>query len=134
MSDLPTRAPRTNSETQPFFDGAAAGVLRLPRCEQCQRVIWYPRQRCDGCGSTDVTWFDASGKGQVYSFSTTHRIPGRWQAAAPFVLAYVELDEGPRVLTNVIECDPSQVTIGMAVTAVFEPTEDGPPLLRFKPA
>ena len=131
---LPAYAARTNLETQPFWDGAEAGVLRLPRCNQCERVIWYPRQRCDGCGSTDVSWFDASGNGSVYSCTITRRIPGRWQASAPFVVAYVELDEGPRVLTNVIDCDPEQVAIGMAVTAAFQPTEEGPPLLRFKPA
>ncbi len=132
-SDLPAFVPNTNLETQPFWDGASEGVLRLVRCDDCGRVIWYPRQHCDGCGSRSVTWFDATGNGSVYSYTVTHRIPGRWQAAAPFVLAYVELEEGPRVLTNIVGCDPTQVAIGMRVSAVFVPTEGGPPLLRFKP-
>lgn len=133
MSDLPAYAPRTSLETQPYWDAAAEGVLRLPRCNKCARVIWYPRARCDGCGSISITWFDATGDGSVYSYTVTRRIGGRWQAAAPFVLAYVELDESPRVLTNVVECDPSVVEVGMRVVAVFQPTDDGAPLLRFKP-
>ncbi|HCB33638.1 MAG TPA: nucleotide-binding protein [Acidimicrobiaceae bacterium] len=130
---MPARAPQTNSETQPFFDAAAAGKLRLPRCDDCAHVVWYPRSRCDACASTALTWFDASGAGSVYSFTVTRRVPGRWQAATPFVVAYVELDEGPRVLTNVVDCDPESVVVGMRVAAVFEPTDDGPPLLRFRP-
>lgn len=86
------------------------------------------------CGSTSVTWFEASGRGTVYSCTVTRRIPGSWRAATPFVLAYVELDEGPRVATNVVGCDPETVHIGQAVRTVFDPTPDGPALLRFTPA
>ena len=131
MSDLPAPAPHPNLETQPYFDAAAEGRLSLPRCDDCAFVIWYPRTRCPECGSDSVSWVDSPGTGTVYSFSVTRRGQGRWRAAAPYVLAYVELDEGPRILTNVVGCDPDEVHIDMAVRAVFDETEDGPPLLRF---
>jgi uncharacterized OB-fold protein len=91
---LPTPTPHPNLETQRFWDATLEGRLELPRCTSCEFVIWYPRELCPECGSTDVEWFEASGRGEVYSFSVTRRMPGRWGKAAPFVLAYVELDEG----------------------------------------
>ena len=87
-----------------------------------------------GNGPTDVEWFEASGQGTIYSCTTTRRMPGRWGGAAPFVLAYVELDEGPRLMTNIVDCDPDEIAIGDRVEAVFHPTEDGPALVRFRPA
>ncbi|WP_419909356.1 Zn-ribbon domain-containing OB-fold protein [Candidatus Poriferisodalis sp.] len=131
---LPVPPPTVNLETQRFWDATAEGRLVLPRCDDSGDVVWYPRERCDGPGSTSVTWFEASGRGTVYSCTVTRRIPGSWRKAAPFVLAYVELEEGPRVLTNIVGCDPDTVHIGQAVQAVFDPTPDGPALLRFTPA
>ena len=74
----------------------------------------------------------ASGRGAVYSFTVVRRGQGEWEAAAPYVLAYVELDEGPRVLTNILTEDPSQVRIGARVEAVVERGEGAPPVLRFR--
>ena len=136
---LPARAAQPNSENLRFFEGAVQGCLVLPRCYDCDFVIWFPREICPECGSQDVDWFEASGKGSVYSFTVTRRIPGSWGKATPFVLAYVELEEGPRVMTNIVDCDPEQVAIGDSVEAVFEDAtnrdgDSGPPLLRFRPA
>ncbi len=135
---LPARAAQPNSENLRFFEGAEQGCLVLPRCNDCDFVIWFPREICPECGSQDVDWFEASGKGSVYSFTVTRRIAGSWGQATPFVLAYVELEEGPRVMTNIVDCDPEQVTIGDSVEAVFEDAtnrdgDSGPPLLRFRP-
>ena len=132
-SGLPVPSPNPNLETQRFWDATAEDRLELPRCDDCDHVVWYPRERCDQCGSTAVTWFEASGRGTVYSCTVTRRIPGSWRVAAPFVLAYVELDEGPRVVTNIVGCDPETVHIGQSVQVVFDPTPDGPALLRFTP-
>ena len=136
---LPAKAAEPNSENLQFFEGAEQGRLVLPRCTACGFVIWFPREICPECGSQDVDWFEASGSGSIYSCTVTRRIPGSWGKAAPFVLAYVELDEGPRVMTNIVDCDPEQVAIGDRVEAVFEEATDrdgnpGPPLLRFRPA
>ena len=135
---LPAKAAEPNSENLQFFEGAEQRRLVLPRCTACGFVIWFPREICPECGSQDVDWFEASGNGSIYSCTVTRRIPGSWGKAAPFVLAYVELDEGPRVMTNIVDCDPEQVAIGDRVKAVFEEATDrdgnpGPPLLRFRP-
>ena len=134
---LPAKAAQPNSENLPFFEGAEQGQLVLPRCRDCDFVIWFPREICPECGSQDVGWFEASGDGSIYSFTVTRRIPGGGNKVTPFVLAYVELDEGPRVMTNIVECDPEQISIGDRVEAVFEEAtnrdgESGPPLLRFR--
>src|SRR6266540_1536103 len=95
---LPAPAPIVSPESQPFWDATAEGRLLLPRCEACQTVIWYPRSFCPVCGSNNVAWFEASGRGTIYSF-TVNRL-GRadlpdYRGVGRFVVAYVELEEGP---------------------------------------
>ena len=111
--NLPSNAAQPNLENSPFFEGALQEKLVLPKCKKCEFVIWFPREIC-------------------------RRIPGSWSKATPFVLAYVELDEGPRVMTNIVDCDLTQIRIGDRVEKVFEEAvdrngENGPPLLRFRP-
>ncbi len=134
MSNLPTPAPRVNAETKPFWDATAEGRLVLPHCNACGFVIWYPRLRCPDCHSTDVSWVDASGLGSIYSFSITRKGQGSYREASPYVLAYVELDEGPRVMTNIVDCDPETLVVGQRVRVVFEDTGQGSALYRFTPA
>lgn len=82
----------------------------------------------------DVEWIEASGKGTIYSFSVTRRGQGPWRDAIPYVLAYVELEEGPRVMTNIVDCDQSALEVGHRVEVVFHDTGQGNALPRFKPA
>jgi len=133
-NSLPTPTPKVNPETKPFWDATAEGKLLLKRCNQCQTVIWYPRFLCPACASTDTLWFEASGEGAVYSYTVTRRGQGHYWQAAPYVLAYVELAEGPRVLTNIVDCVPESVAIGQKVEAVFHDTGEGSALVRFRPA
>ena len=132
-TQLPAPVPSVNPETKPFWDATAEGRLALKRCTACQSVIWYPRAMCPECGSTDTEWFDASGRATVYSFTINYKGDGPYKAA-PYVLAYVELEEGPRMMTNIVGIDPTQVSIGQSVEVVFEPTGEGPALPRFRPA
>ena len=131
---LPAPAPRVAPEARPFWDATAEGRLLLPRCDACALVIWYPRGVCPACGSTRITWEEASGRGTVYSYTVVRRGGvGPYRGAEPYVLAYVELEEGPRVLTNVVDCDPEALAVGDPVEAVFVPADDGPALVRFRP-
>ncbi len=130
---LPTHEPTVTPDTEPFWQGLTEGIVRLPHCASCEAVIWYPRPICPGCGNSDLTWQELSGRGTVYSFSIARRTPGRWGKHTPYVLAYVELDEGPRVMTNIVNCDPDTVVCGQPVQAVFDPTEEGMAVLRFEP-
>jgi len=130
---LPAPPPQINVETKAFWDATAEGKLMLPRCNACDVVIWYPRLFCPECGSTDISWFEASGKGTVYSYTINRRGQGDYRDLA-YVVAYVELEEGPRVLTNIVDCDVEQVAVGQAVQVVFHPTSNGAALPRFRPA
>jgi uncharacterized OB-fold protein len=135
-SVLPAPAPFVNPEAKPFWDGTAEGRLLLPRCDDCQTVIWYPRPFCPECASLHVSWFEATGRGSIYSFTVNRRgqadLPD-YRDAGTYVLAYVELDVGPRVMTNIVDCDPDAVRIGQAVEVVFHDTGQGSALPRFRP-
>jgi uncharacterized protein len=133
LSTLPASAPVVSVETAEFWAATAEGRLLLKRCDACGTVIWYPRSLCPDCHSTDTSWFEASGQGAVYSYTVNHRGDGPWKEAAPFVIAYVELDEGPRVMTNIVDCDPATVSVGQRVAAVWDDTGQGNALLRFRP-
>src|SRR3954447_1553830 len=99
---LPISPLRPLPELEPHFAALDEGRLVLPRCDACDEAIWYPRTFCPSCGSTSVTWFEASGAGEIYSFTVVRKALGDFAEHAPYVVAYVELDEGPRVLTNVL--------------------------------
>lgn len=135
MSSLPTGEPNVTHETKPYWDATAEGRLDLPRCPACDLVIWYPRSICPDCQNTDLVWETMSGAGTVYSYTVTRAGVGRkWREHLPLVVAYVQLAEGPIVLTNIVDVDPDTVTIGMAVTAVFDDTGHDNAILRFTAA
>jgi uncharacterized OB-fold protein len=131
---LPTRPARRTHETAPYWEAAGQGRLVLPRCDACGETIWYPRRFCPFCGGRDVTWFEASGRAVVYTHTTVRKGVGPYAKVGPYVLAYVELEEGPRILTNIVGIDPGEVRCGMPVVAVFDPAGDGEAVVRFRPA
>ena len=133
-ASLPAPKPYVTADAEPYWRGAAEGRLRLLRCDRCATVIWYPRPFCPECSSTAATWCDASGDGTVYSFTITRKGQGAYREAGPYVLAYVELDEGPRMLTNVVGCPVDDVAVGQRVAVVFDDTGDNTALPRFRPA
>ena len=118
------RTVDTNPETKPFFDGCAAGKLVLPQCTATKKFIWYPRG-ISPFTLGPVEWKEVSGKGTVYTYSVMER------ANPPYVIAYVELAEGPKMMTNIVNCDPKDVKIGMAVSLTWIQTEDGGPQMPF---
>jgi uncharacterized OB-fold protein len=122
---LPAPTPAINPETKPYWDATTEGRLVLRRCHDCHAVIWYPRAICPECWSTNTEWFDASGRGTIYSYTINYRGEGAYRDAGPFVLAYVELEEGPKIMTNVLTNDFSALEVGRAVEVVFSPTRDG---------
>lgn len=133
MSDLPAPEPGITPETEQFWEATTDGRLLLKRCEDCGRVHYYPRAHCPHCGSKATDWTEASGHGTVYSFSVPRQAGGEFGGATPYVLAYVELAEGPRMLTNVVGCDPDDVAVGMPVEVAFEAASDDAALPRFRP-
>lgn len=114
-------------ETREFWSAAEQGRLMLNTCQDCHRPHWYPRAVCPLCGSTRLTWTQASGKGTVYAFSTARR------ASPPYTLAYVQLAEGPTLMTNLVDADPDSLSIGMPVQVTFRRADEGRMMPFFKP-
>jgi hypothetical protein len=131
MSDLMTRpvpAPAVTLESKPFFDAAEEGRFLIKRCTACGEAHWYPRTICPFCHSDKTVWEESPGEGVVYSFSILRKSP-----SGPYALAYVTLDEGPNVLTNIVDVAPDALKIGMRVKVKLQPTEGGPPVPVFVP-
>lgn len=136
MSDtrqLPAPAPEVNPETEPFWAATARGELQVKQCEDCASLIYYPRSICPECGSLRTTWRQVSGRGRIYSYTVNHQGEGPYREHGPFVLAYVELDEGPRLMTNIVADDPAELAVGLPVEVVFHDTGEGSALPRFQP-
>ena len=121
-------APPVSPETQAFWDAAAAGRLMIKKCMACGQAHHYPRAMCPFCGSDRTEWREASGRGTIYSYSVMRRVP------VPYAIAYVTLEEGVSMMTNIVDCELDAIRIGQAVTVVFRPTEGGPPVPMFTPA
>ena len=117
--------PSPDADTQPWWDAAAEGRLLIKRCAACGKPHFYPRSFCPHCWSTDVEWEDASGRATLYTYSIVRRndLPP-WGDRVPYVAAVVDLEEGPRMITNVIDCDEADLEIGMPLTVTFRQEDD----------
>jgi uncharacterized OB-fold protein len=123
-------------ETKPYWAAARRHELSLPWCRSCGAFHFYPRASCPHCLSGDLEWRRVSGRGRLETFTIVHRGPKNFPLGTPYVLAVVALDEGPRLMTNLVGIapDPAQVKIGMAVEVVFADAGDGVALPHFRPA
>jgi uncharacterized OB-fold protein len=125
--------PTPTPESRRFWDAARAGRLEVQCCGSCGLLFHYPRVLCPRCWSDDLGWRAVSGRGMVATFTVLHRAvhPG-WQARAPYVAALVDLEEGPRLLSNIVGVEPASVRVGLHVQVTFE--ADGEAVLpRFVP-
>jgi uncharacterized protein len=133
-SELPAPAPEVAPETAAFWAATLEGTLLLQRCSACGQAGYYPRYVCANCHSTDLVNFEATGRGTIYSYTLTTRGILEYADAGSYVLAMVELDEGPKMITNIVDCDPAGLAIGQPVEVVFFDTGGGGALPRFRPA
>ena len=117
--------PTPDMETQPFWDGCREGVFVVRHCNACNEDHFYPRPFCPKCWSDDVEWKQASGRATLYTYSIVvqNDLPP-FNERVPYVAAVVELEEGPRVMTNIEGTPHDQLRIGMAVTVDFKPLDD----------
>jgi uncharacterized OB-fold protein len=123
MTDFLPRAdiPTIDDETRPFWEAAREGRFLIARCDDCHRPHHYPRPFCPFCWSEKVSWEDASGRATLYTYSTVfvnERSP--FNDRLPYVAAVVDLEEGPRVMTNLVGCDPADLRIGQEVVVAYE--------------
>jgi hypothetical protein len=134
MAEAARARPKPTPETQHFWDGTRAGELRLQRCDDCAKSYFPPRPFCPGCGSRKVSVFKASGKGKLYSYIIHHRpAPG---FTPPYSVAVVELDEGPRLMSNIVDCPqtPEALALDMPLEVKFEKLDEQITLPLFRPA
>lgn len=135
MADKPPRPlPRPTPETAHFWDGTRTGELRLQRCDACEHAYFPPRPQCPGCGHRSVSVFAASGRGRLYSYVINERPHPAFDG--PYAIAVVELEEGPRMMTNIVGCaqTPEALVLDMPVEVSFEVASDDITLPLFRPA
>ncbi len=127
--------PRPYQDTKPYWDAAREGRLSLQQCLDCGKPQFYPRGVCKHCLGSRLEWFDSAGRGKVHTFTIAYRAPHPGFADdVPFVLAIVELDDGVRMMSNIVGCKPDAVRIDMPVRVVFEQLTPEIALPQFTPA
>jgi uncharacterized protein len=140
MAETATRKPlpQITAEAKPFWEAASQQKLVMQRCRDCRVWVWTPRPSCFECGSERLEWTQLSGNGQIYSFTVIRQVVGRAASKAfepdvPYVVAWIDLDEGPRMISNVIGCPVEDVKLGMKVSVEFEQQSPEIWLAKFKP-
>ena len=135
MAEWTKPMPTTSGETRPYWEASRRGQLLIQRCDSCDEYQFYPRGICVSCFTPNIKWVQASGKGTVWTFTITrqNRAPG-FAEDVPYVLALVELEEGVKMFTNIIDCPPQDVHIGMPVEVTFRQASDQMTVPYFKPA
>ena len=130
-SDLPT----PDADSQPFWDAAKEGRFLIARCGACGRAHHYPRPFCPFCWSEDVSSEQASGRATLYTHSTVYvNDLSPFRDRLPYVAALVELEEGPRVMTNVVDCAPEDLRMGMPLQVAFRELDENTTAPVFRPA
>ncbi len=127
---LPTIEP----ETEEFWKAAKRHELFLQRCNACGEVIHFPRVMCYRCLSEDLGWFKSTGLGTVYSFTIIHQVAHLgFESEVPYVYAIIDLDDGARMISNVVNIDPSAVEVGMRVQVTFDDVTPEISIPKFEP-
>ncbi len=135
LDDLDTKKPTpvTQPWTEEFWEGTKKGKLLIQTCKDCGAKIFYPRKYCPECWSANLEYVEASGKAKVFTYTTTYgMVEPKFMGDLPYTLALVDLEEGIRMMTRIVECKPEDISIGMDVEVTFEEVE-GFALPYFKP-
>lgn len=135
MSDaVPSRPlPDIRNAGARFWSAATEGVLLVPRCQDCNRAFWHPRPRCPYCGSDRVDWLPGSGRGTLYTFTIVRQSGDRYfRTKVPYAVGMIELDEGVRIMSGIVETPLDTLRIGMRVEVLFEVANDGVAIPLFR--
>jgi len=134
MSQAAKPIPRITPELAPFFEAAKQERLVVQKCDSCGALRFPPNPQCSRCLSTASSWTRVSGRGEVYSFNVMHQVyhPG-FAAEIPYAVVIVKLEEGAKLLSNLVGIKPSEIKCGMAVEVVFERISDEVTLPKFRP-
>ena len=126
--------PKPTPETQPYWDATKRHVLMIQRCDGCGEHYFYPRPLCPRCFSRAVSWVQVSGKGRLHTYTINYRPPRTFPTQSPLIIAIIELDEGPRLMSNIVgaEPDPAKLRCDAKVEVVFEDLTDAITLPKFR--
>lgn len=135
MVDFTKPLPAPTPTSAPFWDALKDGIVKLQKCEDCETWIFYPRNRCSNCLSDKLQWHEVPGTGCVYTFTIARQPTSpHFASEVPQRLAVVELDEGVRLTTTLVNVADSDIHVGMRVRPFFDPVSDDITLLRYQPA
>ena len=127
-------SPIITTLSKPFWDAAREERLILQKCGDCAKFIFYPRIFCPHCHSENLGWEKASGRGTVYSYTVVmNNPPSFFREDVPYIVAVIRLDEGVRMLSNIVGCSPEDVRCDMPVEVAFEKLSDEVTLPKFRP-
>lgn len=134
MAEYNKPLPVASLDSQPFWEGCKKHELLIPRCQRCGTYNFFPRFFCTKCLSTEIEWLKSKGVGRIYTFTIIDRagIPA-FAEEVPYVLALVQLEEGVRMMSNIVQCRPEEAAIGMKVQVVFDDVTEEITLPKFKP-
>jgi uncharacterized OB-fold protein len=131
----PLPRPISPELTRPFWEAARRHELLMPRCTTCDYVFFYPRSECPRCLSTHLEWVKVSGRARLHSFTVVQQpANAAFRDDVPYVYAVVQLDEGPRLVSNIVQCDIEALRVDMPLEAVFDDVTPEWTLVKFKPA
>ena len=134
MSEWTNPLPEITKVSRPFYKAAREHRLLVQRCKDCHKNIFYPKSLCPYCMSSNLEWFQSSGKGRVYTYSVVEAAtPEAFQGAAPYILGVIDLEEGVRMLSWIIDCKPEDVKCDMDVSVTFRDLNEEIALPMFKP-
>ena len=130
----PLPRPNAYMNTEQFWEGTKEGKLLMQYCKDSGKFQWYPRPVSIYTGKRNMEWRQVSGMGTLYSWTMTYSAWPGHEDRVPYVCAYVDLDEGPRMLVNLFNCERDKIQIGMRVKLTWEKLEDGTNYPAFEPA
>ncbi len=117
---IPASMIQQDSDSRPYWEGLAQGELRIQHCNTCSKAVFYPRSICPHCHADSLSWIVASGKGTIYSYTVAHQGFGPFATDVPFVIAIVELEEGTRMMSRIVDAPRERVVVGATVRVTFE--------------
>ena len=130
----PLPRPLSPELTKPFWDAAKRHELAMPRCQKCDKFFFYPREECPRCASQDLGWATVSGKGRLHAYTIVHQVANAaFRDDAPQVYAVIQLDEGPRMISNMVDCPHEDLQVDMPVVALYDDVTPEWTLVKFKP-
>lgn len=135
MADYAKPLPNITEDVEPFWTAAKAHTLSMPRCQDCDEVIWPLSPVCPACLGDNLEWTALSGRGVLWSWVNFHQgFNQEWAKESPYNVAHVRLEEGPIFLTNIVEAEDEALEVGMAVEVVFDDVTDEVSIPKFRPA